>query len=344
MHTYPSVIYLQVTTKRYSRSLSPPRNKKAAPASTNNNATNGATRRMSAAWKTQPDEDAQFKAEVFKEHIPNEDDEWMKFEMAKLTQFTRIFPPLPKSMMTDYIEAIKGHVSIHQVPDIAVPVRDKSSPIGTENNENEDEEENKEEEDDDDTNNGSAANTTNNSVTNSNADSGKKKSASYEEIIYQTFLQDRRQTMRLRCPLPNRSKADENSGGNFLPPLDAPSSSRSSMSSIGSGRGVVGWKAPPKPQQKDVPRQPTVSQLESAKRLSQGLSVASAAEKAKLGMTTSNSVESHNVVLDPVDYSLNSNGLYADAAWTSTKANRYAEFYAFTLLSVRGSRSYLFLC
>ncbi|RYH19916.1 hypothetical protein EON65_25245 [archaeon] len=283
-------------------------------------------RRMSAAWKTQPDEDAQFKAEVFKEHIPNEDEEWMKFEMTKLSQFTRIFPPLPKSMMTNYIEAIKGHVSMHQVPDIAVPVRDKSSPIGTENNENEDEEDNKEEEDDDENNNGNTANANSNSVANSNSDSGKKKSASYEEIIYQVFLQDRRQTMRLRCPLPNRAKADENSSGNFLPPLDAPSSSRSSMSSIGSGRGVVGWKAPPKPQQKEAPKQPTVSQLESAKRLSQGLSVASVAEKAKQGMTSSSSVESHNIVLDPVDYSVNPNGLYTDSAWTSTKANRCVSF------------------
>ncbi len=35
----------------------------------------------------------------------------------------------------------------------------------------------------------------------------------------------------------------------------------------------MGWKAPPKPQAKEPPRQPTETQAAAAKRLSQGLSV-----------------------------------------------------------------------
>ncbi len=72
-----------------------------------------------------------------------------------------------------------------------------------------------------------------------NKDTGVKnkvavKSASYEEIIFQAFLADKRQTMRLRMPLPNRQKVIDDNVGSFLPPLDAPSSSRSSFSTIGS--------------------------------------------------------------------------------------------------------------
>ncbi len=52
--------------------------------------------------------------------------------------------------------------------------------------------------------------------------------------MLQAFLYDKRQTMRLRMPLPNRAKAIDDNLGSFLPPLDSASTSRSSFSTIGS--------------------------------------------------------------------------------------------------------------
>lgn len=46
-----------------------------------------------------------------------------------------------------------------------------------------------------------------------------------------------------------------------------------------SAKGVVGWKAPPKPVRKEIVRQPTQTQADAAKRLSQGLSVAASAQR-----------------------------------------------------------------
>lgn len=108
----------------------------------------------------------------------------------------------------------------------------------------------------------------------------------------------------------------------------------------GNGKGVVGWKAPPKPQKHDVPKQPTPSQQESAKRLSQGLSVANTvrqrnASQAAVALLQSTEAQ-YSVVLDPQEvnnpnfppgYMPNgpqnvpySNGGYM--VWPSTKAHR----------------------
>ena len=82
--------------------------------------------------------------------------------------------------------------------------------------------------------------------------------------------------MRLRCPLPSRARSGPGSDTASLPPLD----SRSSQSSASSGGKAasakgLGWRAPPpKQEKKEVSKVVTQSQLESAKRLSQGLSVA----------------------------------------------------------------------
>ena len=79
--------------------------------------------------------------------------------------------------------------------------------------------------------------------------------------------------MRLRCPLPSRAKSGSGSDTSSLPPLDSRSSS-SSKSAAASAKGI-GWRAPPpKVEKKEAPKVVTQSQLESAKRLSQGLSVA----------------------------------------------------------------------
>ncbi len=104
----------------------------------------------------------------------------------------------------------------------------------------------------------------------------------YVYVCMQVFIQDKRQTLRLRCPLPSRARvgpgtASSSSDTASLPPLDNKSSSSKSFSSSSSSSGAnkgIGWRAPPmKVEKKEVSKIVTQSQLESAKRLSQGLSV-----------------------------------------------------------------------
>lgn len=277
-----------------SRSLSPPRS-------------NGSTRRPAASWKSSaPDEEAQYRKEVTSIHIPEETEEWLKFEMSRLDQCTRIFPNLPHAMLE--------------------PKNNGETKEETEENEEEEDENNEEGGELDE-----SKKVTN--ATSSTPAIAKAKTASYEEILFQVFLQDRKQTMRLRCPLPNRTKAEADSvstNSNFLPPLDAPSSSRSS--SMGSGKGAIGWKAPPKPSRSDstTRKEPSASQAESAKRLSQGLSVSQShrARNNNHDSLLNNSDSSHfSVVLDPQEYAApnpnNSNPNYM--IWPSTKAHRLYE-------------------
>jgi len=174
----------------------------------NSNAT-AAKGRAAAAWKSTEQEDALFRTEVLGIHVPKDDDEWLLFETSRLTQFTRIFP-LPKSAPTTNNSSGTETSTVGVAEGIA-PVEEA-------------EVEEQPDEDDED---------------GANKDTGAKnkvavKSASYEEIIFQAFLADKRQTMRLRMPLPNRQKVIDDNVGSFLPPLDAPSSSRSSFSTIGS--------------------------------------------------------------------------------------------------------------
>jgi hypothetical protein len=52
--------------------------------------------RSQASWKVSTLEEVEaFKEDVLSIHVPSEDDDWMRFEMKQLTQFTRIFPVLP---------------------------------------------------------------------------------------------------------------------------------------------------------------------------------------------------------------------------------------------------------
>jgi Mg-chelatase subunit ChlI len=155
----------------------------------------------------QPDEEAMFRTEVFATHVPDENEEWLKFELSRLTQCTRIFPPEPKKTTKD-----------SEGKDVEEGKEDNEE----DKEEQEDEEEGEKKKDKD----GKDKDKENKEESKSN----KAKSASYEEIMFQVFLQDRRQTMRMRCPLPNRAKTDDNS--NFLPPLEPPVSSRSTASSL----------------------------------------------------------------------------------------------------------------
>jgi len=224
---------------RFSRSVSPPRS-----------STPHGNRRAPAAWKlANAEEDSAFRSEVLAAHVPDENEDWMQFELSRLSQFTRIFPagdPRFKS---------KGQS--HEDID-----RD-------EDNDNDDNDENAEEKDKE-----------------KEKDKPEKEkpvqSASYEEILFQVFMQDRRQTMRLHCPLPNRGIEKDNGSSSSLPLIDSSNNtSRTSSSTMStqSAKGVVGWKAPPKPVRKEIVRQPTQTQADAAKRLSQGLSVSASAQR-----------------------------------------------------------------
>ena len=155
--------------------------------------------------------------------------------------------------------------------------------------------------------------------------------------------------MRLRCPLPNRAKTDENKD-NFLPPLAPPSTSRSNMSSMGTGKGVVGWKAPPKPARDSVVKQPTASQSESAKRLSQGLSVAhtrAAQRNLNNAQVTIGDVGTYSVVLDPQEMNgapnpampPNPTMVQEGNGWPSTKAQRLYEESRTNRMRIEANRS-----
>jgi hypothetical protein len=283
---------------------------------------------------------------VLSTHVPTEDEEWLRFEMSRLTQCTRIFPLEPKVISADSAhnaaaEAEDGKEMQEETEDAeegAHANNEASSTVGG---------------------------GTNNSVTapptSSSSSSSSIKSATYEEILFQVFLQDRRQTMRLRCPLPNRA-IDPNNKDSFLPPLDGSSSSRTSFSSMGTGKGVVGWKAPVKANAdatKTTTKQPTQQQLEFAKRLSQGLSVSSKTNATNTNqrfrgpqnvvtVSTDPNVQ-YSVVLDPQEFiasstsqgslvypnggipgqqmpqqqSIYSNG--QEIIWPSTKAHRLYE-------------------
>ena len=155
---------------RFSRSLSPP----------------AVNRRAPAVWRCAgAEEDLPYRTEVLSQHLPAEDDVWMEKEQQLLTQFTKIFPRLPKTGL----EA-----------------------------ENENEGDDNDNDGDED---GIPA--INSVVSGNNADgtpSSKFKPASYEDIIVQAFIIDKRQTMRLHQPLQARMRPGSQEE---LPPLDSKS-------------------------------------------------------------------------------------------------------------------------
>jgi hypothetical protein len=179
----------KLDAKRHSRSVSPPRSQ--------------GPRRIVPTWKSSiSDEDTSLKSEIFTTHIPTEEDEWMKLEVSKLSQFTRIFPPEPRSSS------------------------------GDSNKFSNDEElfaEKEEQEENEDENEGGASGQPEEKAKKEKETVKVNKTASYEDIIFKVFLEDRRATYRRTRPLPHRAKPEE---GGFLPPLDPPPTSRSSFSSM----------------------------------------------------------------------------------------------------------------
>lgn len=349
-------------SKRYSRSLSPPRsitssisgNSNASSKQQGNNAPptdSSTTRRASAIWRTTaPEEELAFKQEVLSIHIPaSEADEWLRFETSRLNLCTRIFP-LPSY----YRATSQGERQSES--------RGESREISANNamtNNEEEAEENTEDNNNDDNGETEVKQTAASTTTANTAI--KAKSATYEEILYQVFLQDRRQTMRMTRPLPNRAKMsdDTSSMGSFLPSINNSESSKSSNSMIGSGKGVVGWKAPPKPVARSEPiKQPTAVQTESARRLSQGLSVKNGSSKGGRNIIdNSASNVQYSVVLDPQEYNTvygqiplqqhaqlqqQSQAVYTngqDVIYPSTKAHRHYEESRSNRLRIEQTRS-----
>lgn len=115
------------------------------------------------------------------------------------------------------------------------------------------------------------------------------------------------------------------------------------MSTMGTGRGVVGWKAPPKIVRESVVKQPTASQSESAKRLSQGLSVAHARGQranANPQVVAIGDVATYSVVLDPQEMNSMPPPMMQDnGAWPSTKAQRLYEESRNNRMRIEANRS-----
>ena len=109
-------------------------------------------------------------------HVPRDDDEWLLYETAKLTQFTRLYPPVRKTR--------------NQLTPTAATATDKlevgslsSSAMHPGEEQDEDEEEEA----------GPAAgssNSTKHSNNSSTAGAGREKfkAASYEEIMFQVYI------------------------------------------------------------------------------------------------------------------------------------------------------------
>ena len=236
--------------KRISRSLSPPPTQK----------------RPVASWKGISDEDAAaLRAEAVDLHVPKEGDVWIERERRALTQFTQIFP-------------LEHHHHHHHNS------KEKGS-NGSDGNGNGDGDGDEEKEDfvdgedqgdDVDGGNGNDDRDGNRAVVKKgDVAKGKTPRASYEDIIFQVFLEDRRQMMRFRNPLVARthdrpSSEPRGKDGHTLPPLDNKNSSRMGGGGFGFG------KAPPRNDldrdRSGLDKVPTKVQMEAVNRLYQGLS------------------------------------------------------------------------
>jgi tubulin polyglutamylase TTLL6/13 len=237
---------LNNNAKRNSRSLSPPGA--------------GSSSRAQASWKggTAEEEEA-FKEEVLSTHVPKDDDEWMVFEGKFLHQFTRIFP---------VVEPTKtGGAALSEQEAAELEAKE----------EEEEEAEDKIDEDKASKTSGAKDGKDGKEAAKDIKAEQKIKIASYTEIMHQVFVADRRQTMRFHVPLggARRATAAEDSKDGTLPPLHEPfragNANTSSMNKPGPG-----WRAPvyKPPQQEKKNLVPTQSQVDVAKRLTQGMSSA----------------------------------------------------------------------
>jgi hypothetical protein len=165
-------------------------------------------------------------------HVPTEDDEWMQFEMKILKEFTRIFPPEKREekMFTEepdggdeeegdeeddpLMTTPAGTTSASAAASAAgsgsgsgsAPAGEKGAKPGPRQGAAT-------------TGNASNSNSNSNSA-NAGANSNAKPIATYDDILYQVFLQEKRQFMRMHQPLPRDRDA---AGSGSLPPLETSS-------------------------------------------------------------------------------------------------------------------------
>lgn len=245
--------------------------------------------RSTAAWKGDSEEDELYKQEVLSIHMADENDEYMKKEVRMLTQFTKIFP---------LDEPKKGDKDEEKEKD------------DEEQDEKNDEEQEEVEEID-----GKGEKVEKPS---------KQTYASYADIMYQAFLLDKRQTMRLKCPLGVRNNRND-SEASSLPPLSR-FESKDSAKYPKDGPTGLGWRPPPKKgdKQPTAVREPTQNQLDAAKRLSQGLSVTKTNNVYRSNKQQLIANKVNNLVLDDGDSQLNFPDQY-DAQWTSKSKSNFTE-------------------
>lgn len=132
------------------------------------------------SWKLQTEEElAVFRKDILAAHYPKEDDSWMLREMKVLTQFTRIFPPQSSTSNTSSNQTEVGSNEIAMQPG------------------NELEEQDSDEEEDQ------------NQIPSKSAPSIKTfKPASYETIMVEAFLHDKKQAMRMFSPLASNVRVE----------------------------------------------------------------------------------------------------------------------------------------
>lgn len=146
-----------------------------------------------------------YREEVLTAHYPKSDDEWMIREMSFLTQFTRIFPPENGRTIN-----ATGQLEVGNIASSFAIGGDDTMEAREDDGDNDDEEDIK----------GAAVNTVSTTNIPSSSASLPYKPATYEDILYQVFLQDKRQAMRLRCPLPNRHVKPSDNDTQSLPPVE----------------------------------------------------------------------------------------------------------------------------
>jgi len=207
-------------------------------------------RRAPAAWRGDPEEEESFRQEVLQQHQPKEGDSRLQFEEEALTSFNRIFP---------LFESDSARENKEEEYD------------GDDNDEAEDKDNDVEE-------GGSTAPTMEKSEGSLEKEKEQKKRKkiptwkSHEEVLCAVFLQDRRQTLRMKQPLSGQAKTAAQDK-DHLPALGDYSKSTSTFGKPPGGRSLPGWKPPPQRKESKIDSKvPGQYQMDVANRLSKGLS------------------------------------------------------------------------
>ena len=115
-------------------------------------------------------------------HVPRDDDEWLLYETAKLTQFTRLYPPVRKTrnQLTPTAAIIAAATATDRVEVGSLSSSSAMHP-GEEQDDDEDEEA---------APGAGSSNSTKHSNNSSTAGAGREKfkAASYEEIMFQVYI------------------------------------------------------------------------------------------------------------------------------------------------------------